>query len=326
MRGAYRIQVSTKKVRYDFVVRRNITIIQGDSGTGKTTLISLIQRFNRAGISGVTLKCEKMCRVISDDNGDWEDRILAIKDSIIFLDETEKFVATKEFVRILKQSDNYFVIITREPLKSLPYSVDEIYGFRTDNSRNALGQVYNELYHIYGQYASASKIQPTLVITEDSKTGFEFFKKVCDKARIKCLSGEGRDCLVNLVIDRKEKVLIIADGAAFGCAMRAMMKVLDEHADYTLYLPESFEWLLLKSGVIKDSSLPDILEHTSDYVESTEYISWERFFTWLLGKLTLDNPYVTHYSKIGKVPKAFLADNNIEKVLQQMPDRIVLGK
>lgn len=91
MKGSYRIQVSTKKVKYDFTVHRNITVIQGDSGTGKTTLISLIQRFNRSEVSGVTLKCDKKCRVVTNDNDDWAEKLLRMKDSILFIHHFTSF-------------------------------------------------------------------------------------------------------------------------------------------------------------------------------------------------------------------------------------------
>ena len=35
MKGAYRVIVETRKVKYDFWIKRNITIITGDSGSGK---------------------------------------------------------------------------------------------------------------------------------------------------------------------------------------------------------------------------------------------------------------------------------------------------
>lgn len=35
MRGKHRVVVSTKCLRYDFVLRRSLTIIRGDSATGK---------------------------------------------------------------------------------------------------------------------------------------------------------------------------------------------------------------------------------------------------------------------------------------------------
>ena len=62
-----------------------------------------------------------------------------------------------------------------------------------------------------------------------------------------------------------------------------------------LYLPESFEWLILKSGVIKNAYLSAILQNTWDYVDSSMYMSWERYFTALLVELT-NNTYL-QYSK-----------------------------
>ncbi|WP_243176390.1 hypothetical protein [Blautia difficilis] len=42
MKGSHKIIVESRKVKYDFVIHRNITIITGDSGSGKTVLIDLI--------------------------------------------------------------------------------------------------------------------------------------------------------------------------------------------------------------------------------------------------------------------------------------------
>lgn len=42
MKGSHRIIVESRKVKYDFVIHRNITIITGDSGSGKTVLIDFI--------------------------------------------------------------------------------------------------------------------------------------------------------------------------------------------------------------------------------------------------------------------------------------------
>lgn len=41
MRGIHHITIQNKRVRYDFDVRRNITVIRGDSATGKTTLVDM---------------------------------------------------------------------------------------------------------------------------------------------------------------------------------------------------------------------------------------------------------------------------------------------
>ena len=45
MKGKHRVIVSTKRLKYEFELRRNLTIIQGNSATGKTTLVNMIRDF-----------------------------------------------------------------------------------------------------------------------------------------------------------------------------------------------------------------------------------------------------------------------------------------
>ena len=42
MKGKYHVIVQNKRLRYEFDIKRNITIIRGDSATGKTTLYDYI--------------------------------------------------------------------------------------------------------------------------------------------------------------------------------------------------------------------------------------------------------------------------------------------
>ena len=43
MKGIHRIIVQNKRVKYDFELRRNITVLRGDSATGKTNLVEMIR-------------------------------------------------------------------------------------------------------------------------------------------------------------------------------------------------------------------------------------------------------------------------------------------
>ena len=74
---------------------------------------------------------------------------MPIRGSIVFIDECNSFVKSEDFAISIKESDNYFVIITRNDLPNLPYSVNEIYGIRESNKYAGLKQVYNELYQLY---------------------------------------------------------------------------------------------------------------------------------------------------------------------------------
>jgi len=180
MKGHYKIVIANAKVRYDFTIRRNITIIKGNSATGKTTLIEMIREYYEAGPdSGITLKADRPCRILA--GRDWKILLSTIHQAIVFIDEGNAFLPTNEFAESVRQSDNYYVIVTREGLPNLPYSAEEIYGIRESGKYASLKQVYNEFYHIYGKSNYARTIKAENVIIEDSNSGFEFFKGLPQK-------------------------------------------------------------------------------------------------------------------------------------------------
>lgn len=128
MKGNLKIVVSTKRLRYELNLHRNITIIQGDSASGKTTLVQIISDYlsGRTG-PGTEVVCDKRCVVLS---GEEETAILQLRlltSSVVFVDEQERFLYSKDFAEAVLDSDCYFVFVTRDGLNMLPYSVNEIY-------------------------------------------------------------------------------------------------------------------------------------------------------------------------------------------------------
>lgn len=286
MKGKHRITIQNKRIRYDFEIKRNITIIRGDSATGKTALVDMVRDYYENGVeSGIELQCVKICVVLEGRN--WQVQLAAVKDSIVFIDEVSEFVSSKDFASNIQKTDNYYVIVTRESLSALPYSVNEIYGIKNSGKYGSLKQTYNELYQLYGGEDFTKVIEPDMLITEDSNSGFQFFDAICKEHQLSCISAKGKSNIFSYLTSQETgKVMVIADGAAFGAEMEKMMKLLEIRDDVVLYLPESFEWLVLKSGVIHDSEIPLILGAPYDYLESSEYLSWERYFTELLVKKT----------------------------------------
>ena len=51
MKGIHKVVVGTKYLKYEFELRRNLTIIRGDSATGKTTLVDMIRTHMNDGES-----------------------------------------------------------------------------------------------------------------------------------------------------------------------------------------------------------------------------------------------------------------------------------
>lgn len=191
MKGIHRIIIQNKRLRYDFEVRRNLTIIRGDSATGKTTLIDMIQEYiDNGDASNIEFSSDKKCFVLQGTT--WKGQLTEINDSIVFIDEGNPFVLTDDFAEVIRNTDNYYVIVTREGLPNLPYSVEEIYGIRLSGRYGGLKQQYNEFYRIYGKDSPETKIQPDIVITEDSNSGFQFFEKVCGSEGPVTVSAEGK--------------------------------------------------------------------------------------------------------------------------------------
>lgn len=80
------------------------------------------------------------------------------------------------------------------------------------------------------------------------------------------------------------------------------------------------EWLFLIADAIRDKSIEDVLDNPSDYIESKEYMSWERFFTALLVDKTKDT--YLRYSK-SRLNDAYKNKKIQEKILQEVPDQLL---
>lgn len=317
MTGKYDIEIYNNRVHYFLQVKRNITILQGNSATGKTELIRLLQEYEANGMSsGITIKSDVRCTVLN--TVDWEIRLGSIRGSIIFIDETSAFIHTQRFAELLKGSDNYFVLITRDDLGALPYSCEEIYGLRnvSDNQKyKAYHRVYNEMYKLY-HMELGKKIIPETVIIEDSNSGFEFFTLLFDG---NCISSHGKSNIYDFVRKNHEKsLLVVADGAAFGCEIGKLLRCIEScHMDCVIYAPESFEYLILTSGIIDVPK--EVLTETYRYADSVRFMSWEEFYTAYLTDATRNK--ITQYSKSG-LPEYYKTEGSVKKIASVIPDEI----
>ena len=317
MKGKHKIEVRSKRIVFTIELERNITILCGDSATGKTTLVEMLSAYENYGRkSGVTIVCDKMCRVLS--GALWEAQLKDIKDTIVFVDEGSAFVSSLDFARAIQKTDNYYVLVTREDLSTLPYSVNAILELKKTTSR--FKRTYNKAYPIYDSL-SASNVQLGNVeklLTEDANSGYQLFAKIGERYSIACIAAAGKDNIKQKILPLKsEKILVIADSAAFGPQMNDIYRLMQEaSAKFSLYLPESLEWLLLKADLIGQPEILEILEHPADFIESSEFFSWERFFTNLLEQRTKDVPYM-RYDK-AKLPEFYLQEENLEKIIKEM--------
>lgn len=319
MKGLHHIVLETGRLKYEFDIKRNITIILGDSASGKTTMVGLLTLFAaRKKSSGVILQSDVPCEVYNGSQDAWKSILSDIHKSIIFIDEGYDFIFTEEFADLLEASDNYYVLITRKPIRNLPYSIHEIYGIRTTGKYHFPEKVYHEFYPIIEETPlSKDPYDNVTVITEDEGSGYQFFSK---SFHSECTSAKGNSnyykCLKAMGTDKKS--LIIADGAAFGAYVDNILDLREAGYNISLYLPESFEWIILKSGVVKANNLNEVLANPENYIESSVYFSWERFFTDYLRNATKDNR-LQRYNKSRL--SAFYTKGQVQKdIINTLPD------
>lgn len=323
MKGSYWFKAKSKKVLFEFSIRRNITVIKGDSATGKTTLLHILYEYLRIGKqSGYTVSTNASYYVyIRDEVGrDWKDALYPLKNTVIFIEENNEFVFTEEFATFVKNSGNYFVLVTRAPLKMLPYSIHEIYEIITDGKRTDIKESYHEFKEIYSNYPIIENNKIQNVVTEDSNSGYQFWTHAFKDSHVTSSNGNG-----NLIKQVKESqsgdTLVIADGAAFGSLIESCISSFQTQNDrrISLWLPESFEYLILKSGVLKSEKIEQILNDIPEYVECEKYESWENFFTDILVRMTAGG--VEKYSK-NTLNIYYLQDWIVDKIKGQLPAEI----
>lgn len=319
MVGKYKVTVSSKKLRYEFEVKRNITILSGDSGTGKTTLIKMILLSKRRD-SPYKVECDKSCVAFTVDSFRDPEDLAKCRDAIVFIDEDIDFIKTKEFARIVKTSDCYFVIATREPLKMLPYSCKEIFKV-TSKSMISGEQSIEDNFHELFTFSTKPKLDLdgilSCIIVEDSNSGYSLFNAIAERKGIDCISAGGNSNVVDVytkrVLERKDTgILVVVDGAAFGAYYTELHEAVKRFFNTVIFLPESFEYLLLLSELFFSSDIKDKLLSAYNYAESSKYFSWEQYYTSLLCELTVGTDL--EYSK-SKLNHEYLINTNLQKIM-----------
>lgn len=317
MKGFQTVHIENSKAVYDLVLHRNITVVRGKSGSGKTTLYEMVEDFARRGDkSGIHISSSRPCRAILSP--DWENALKKIHDSIIFIDEGSEYICSKAFGKALQHNSNYFVLFTRENLYELPYSINEIYeiGMVGRSKKKHCLKPYYRLddYYSLENHWSTDRRDIEILITEDSHSGYDFFCNCFESDRVKCQSCGSKTQIFQWLQEHTDKkVFVFADGAAFGPEIDSIQKWQEEHPNQGIIcVPESFEWLLLKSGVIPDSEIDDVLQHPEDFIDSENHSSWERFFFRYLADISAGRPY--EYTK-KKINPYYTAPMNAERIL-----------
>lgn len=319
MKGKLSFSIQNRHITFKFELERNITVITGDSGTGKTKLINMVRMYSELGkTSGITLRCSKPCIVLSGIN--WETVLENTHESIVFVEESTSFLSSKAFASAIQSTDNYYVLVTREPLPQIPYSIDAIKQIIKNERKPKISKIFNGI-----SVKTISDFPYEEVIVEDSKAGYQFYYKASEKKGVICQSARGKSNLLSDLNNSKaNRILLIADAAALGSEIKELMKFKQlSNKTIDFFLPESFEWLVLKSAIFNtNAKVKSVLSNPVNFIESKDYFSWERFFTHLLVEETKDNPKQLRYPKSkNTLPIGYLSEANMDSILNAMKNK-----
>ncbi len=331
MVGKYNIRITTKKVVYEFDIKRKYTIVKGDSSTGKSYLYTLVGTPN----VDIVCKCDNRSTSIIQlpkVKSAYAVLLRNTDNNIIIIDEDTEDFGSDDFVRLLQESNNYFILITRKKMSNIPVSVNEIYEISSNTKYNSLKKqyVYNTLKNMYAD-DSFDVVSPDVFMMEDIGSGYDFFSKVLN---CKCVSAKGNGNVANelyALAAKHQTIAVFVDGAAFGAYIEDVKTVIDKSsAAIVLLYPESFEYVLLKNGVVSADN--KVLDETYDYCDVAEFEkltndypvgtckfeSWEQFYTIYLQCLTNKEEY-RYSKKSGKLHDYYLRYwGNIKRYLKKL--------
>lgn len=268
-----RIEISdiSEKVVYTMDITNRITIIRGNSATGKSVLVRLIDNIGKPQV-----KVSSNIDIIHINSKLILEGFPLKEDRIYIMDEDDG-IEHPEVVKKINDKRYKFILITRkEDFGTFSYDIYQIYHFKNSGK-------YHNLTRTYGKISNSHINQNSLrnIITEDSNSGFEFFDKVCG---YQAYSASGNSNIPKYLINNS---IILIDRVGFGPYIKRTLNRI-KYQNIALIYPLSFEYLILSSNIFNYNE-----NNYLDIQNSSKNL--EEYYYKLLKSLSSD--YNTWYNK-----------------------------
>ena len=151
MKGRHVIGVTSRKATYRLELERKVSVIKGNSGTGKSSLIRLISEYLEFGKkSGIKISVDSSASLgVLTNSSEWEKVLDSVHNTILFIDEDVDYLYSEGFQKELWKADCYMVIVSRSgSFMGLPYSISGIYELVTEkkgeNTATSMYRLYED--------------------------------------------------------------------------------------------------------------------------------------------------------------------------------------
>lgn len=285
------IEVRNKRYNCDLVLKHKVSVIKGDSGTGKTWLTKAL--IDISGGYKVTYS-QRVTPVLLNER-EWEHQLTGdYNNAPLFIVDDCDFVFTKEFGSMFNHTGIcYLILIIRtstrvgklERMNTISVSGDAIYNFVANGIEHTITADVN-----FKTVQVNKEIHCNKILCEDSGSGYTFFKHLYGKSNV--TSSFGKDNIVDHIISKYEEyskldsLLLIVDYSAIGLRLKEILSIL-KFCDVNVYMIvkyKSFEYMLLRSNMFN-------LSEEDIYRDELSYPSLEVACESLLTSLTKGKIY-----------------------------------
>lgn len=237
-----RIQVynSKKTIQYDLDIKNRLTILKGNSASGKSILTKMIDAHSvdKSIIIISDMPVRHLTYTTLELNPDLS------SDVVYILDEYDG-VDTKLVAKYINNRNYKFILITRYEINPLiNYSTDDIYELYKS------GKIIKnrKLYAHINDNSNIKLDKINKFITEDSGSGKEFFENL-QNITVTSTNGNG-----NITKDIVDNSIIFFDRVSFGPYIRKLSELI-LYKNIGIICPQLFEHLLLTSELFNTGKI-----------------------------------------------------------------------
>lgn len=231
------LRIKYKEYDVNLNLRNKITILRGDSATGKTKLVELITAIDSLGRTDIIESSRDIIPLGPKNTGPFLDNKIYITDEV-------NSSTSVDFARNIKECNSNFIIINRDSLYSLNYGAFDIYDMVKLKGKITAFKRYENIENknIFNKNAQN--------LIEDSKSGYQFYEAILRNVK----STNGAANIVNNIVNSVTQNII-----------------LDEYSIGPFIDP--IEEISRKNGIglVFQGSFEDLLNKSLFSVKETEY-------------------------------------------------------
>lgn len=289
-----KIKIKSKLINYDLTFEHNLNILRGDSATGKSMFVELLDSRKSSNII-----IDSNYKLIHLNSEMLEGGYNLNTNSVYILDEDDG-IEDKILIYNVNKNKYKFILIIRDlKLENLSYGTDQIYELYKSGKYNLNRRIYKDNLN-EDRLELLNFKDFNSIVTEDSESGFQFYSNY---KNFEVTSSNGNSNINNTI---ESNQIIIIDSIAFGPYIKQLLDLI-YNKNIFVVSPKSFEWLILTSDIfrINDTDL-DKNYKLSNYSKNKEKY-YEIYLKEESSKINI------RYSK-SKLNEKFLEEKQFNKI------------